>query len=611
MPLASTRPSTSQLALARRYRPRDFQSTVGQEVTLRALMSALDNQRLHHAYLFTGTRGVGKTTLARIFAKALSCEQGISAKPCESCHACQAINLGNYVDLIEVDAASRTKVEDTRELLENVQYLPNQGRFKIYLIDEVHMLSGHSFNALLKTLEEPPSHVKFLLATTDPQKLPVTVLSRCLQFHLQRIAFPEIVNHLAHVLNQEAVAFEQEALEALARAADGSMRDALSLLDQALAYGQGRILATEVRRLLGLTEKGGLIKLFSAIAAREAKKALEEISAIANTTPNFSSVLTEFLTLIHQVAMAQQLPEALDDSVMDPKPVLQLAEQVSPEEVQLYYQIGLLGQRDLPYAPTPQMGFEMIVLRMLAFQPMTVADNTLLAPVSQAINPRPVPSPRDSVIATTSAVGNPVAINPVAINPAVGMNSVGNPGSTIATPTLSDWAKLIPSLNLIGMAKELASHCILTKLTEDQIHLSLHESQKPLWSKRNEERLQECLNQHFKRSMMLKINISTDNISRDKMRGDKISQDHQDNKDRQDHKDYQDNKDHQGHKDSKAHLRETENTPAQQYQMVQDHANQKARQLIETDPNVTQLMQKFGAKIEQVSIPDPIPTEEN
>lgn len=552
---------SSQLALARRYRPQDFQSVVGQEATLRALMSALDHQRLHHAYLLTGTRGVGKTTLARIFAKALNCEQGISSKPCETCETCQAINAGSYVDLIEVDAASRTKVEDTRELLDNVQYLPTRGRFKIYLIDEVHMLSSHSFNALLKTLEEPPSHVKFLLATTDPQKLPVTVLSRCLQFHLQRLPVVQITQHLANVLKQEKVEFESEALEEIARAADGSMRDALSLLDQGLAYGKGCVLAAEVRTLLGLTERGRLGALFAALVARDAKMALQEIAAISHTAPNFASVLTELLTLLHQIAIAQQVPDALDEAAIDPKMILAFAEQVSPEEIQLYYQIGLLGQRDLPYAPTPQMGFEMIVLRMLAFQPAALARensgkaHNANASVNYSVNDR-MQNPIQNNVQANPEISKPAKISKEAI-------SISPPPPV---SELSEWATLIPSLNLIGMTKELASHCRVTHWTEDQIHLLLHESQKPLLSKRNEERLQQAINQYFKKVVVVKISVNASS------------------------------------KETQETLKTVlEDTPAKQYQKAEDKATEHARHLIETDPNVEDMLQRFGAKIEHVS----------
>jgi DNA polymerase-3 subunit gamma/tau len=330
-----------KIALARRYRPRTFETMVGQEVTLRALSNALETKRLHHAYLFTGTRGVGKTTVARILAKCLNCEKGITSTPCGQCSACQAIDKGAFVDLIEVDAASRTKVEDTRELLDNVQYLPTCGRFKIYLIDEVHMLSGHSFNALLKTLEEPPSHVKFLLATTDPQKLPVTVLSRCLQFHLWRIPTNKIAEYLANILQQEGVSFEKEALQELSRSADGSLRDALSLLDQALAYGNGHIETMAVRTLLGLTERERLVALLEAVVRGDGRGVLNEINLLAESVPDFAELLTEFQEMIHQVVIAQSVPEALDENIGGLEAIINLATKISAEELQLYYQITL------------------------------------------------------------------------------------------------------------------------------------------------------------------------------------------------------------------------------------------------------------------------------
>lgn len=555
--------SRSQLALARRYRPQNFQEVVGQEATLRALMSALDNQRLHHAYLLTGTRGVGKTTLARLFAKALNCEQGISSTPCNACETCQGINSGAYVDLIEVDAASRTKVEDTRELLENVQYLPTKGRFKIYLIDEVHMLSGHSFNALLKTLEEPPSHVKFLLATTDPQKLPVTVLSRCLQFHLRRLPFSQIVNHLAYVLKAENLDFEAEALEVLARAADGSMRDALSLLDQAIAYGHGRVLTAEVRVLLGLTEKGRLIALFSALVAKDAKKVLQEIKAIADTSPDFSSVLNELGSLIHQIAIAQRVPEAIDDEgTVEPKSILDFANSTSPEEIQLYYQIALMGQRDLPYAPTPQMGFEMIMLRMMAFQPVSFSKK-LSEKSEKNVSAGPTVS-EVSEVSKISAISKGPADSSVSAVPSVSSVFEAPSVSTPTLPEFSEWAVLIPALNLSGITKELANHCTVIHWTEDHIHLSLKESQKPLLSKRNEEHLQKMISQHYNKPISVKISVG---LKESSLKG-------------------------------KTNL---QNTPAEQHQKAKDLATQKAQHLIETDPNVGQILQRFSAKIEHVS----------
>lgn len=363
----------SYQVLARKWRPRVFHEMAGQEHVLQALINALDNQRLHHAYLFTGTRGVGKTTIARILAKCLNCEQGISSKPCGTCGSCVEINEGRFVDLIEVDAASRTKVEDTRELLENVQYAPTRGRYKVYLIDEVHMLSTHSFNALLKTLEEPPPHVKFLLATTDPQKLPVTILSRCLQFNLKNLSPERITEHLKFVLGEEGVPFEESGLWSLARSADGSMRDALSLTDQAIAHGAGKVTEAEVNAMLGTIDRGWVLSLCQAIAAGEGSQALAIVGQMAEHAPDYHAVLGDMLGLWHRVAIAQTVPDALDNRHGDYQQVIALAQSISREDVQLCYQIALLCRRDLPMAPDPRSGFEMALLRQLAFKPGTSA----------------------------------------------------------------------------------------------------------------------------------------------------------------------------------------------------------------------------------------------
>ncbi|MFZ6047208.1 DNA polymerase III subunit gamma/tau [Pseudomonas sp. CR3202] len=359
----------SYQVLARKWRPRSFREMVGQTHVLKALINALDNQRLHHAYLFTGTRGVGKTTIARILAKCLNCETGISSTPCGQCSVCREIDEGRFVDLIEVDAASRTKVEDTRELLDNVQYAPSRGRYKVYLIDEVHMLSTHSFNALLKTLEEPPPHVKFLLATTDPQKLPVTILSRCLQFSLKNMPPERVVEHLTHVLGAENVPFETDALWLLGRAADGSMRDAMSLTDQAIAFGEGKVLAADVRAMLGTLDHGQVYGVLHALLQGDARALLEAVRQLAEQGPDWNGVLSEMLNVLHRVAIAQVLPDAVDNGQGDRERVLALAQALPGEDVQFYYQMGLIGRRDLPLAPDPRSGFEMVLLRMLAFRP--------------------------------------------------------------------------------------------------------------------------------------------------------------------------------------------------------------------------------------------------
>ncbi|QSR73214.1 DNA polymerase III subunit gamma/tau [Aeromonas jandaei] len=359
----------SYQVLARKWRPHTFEQVVGQQHVLTALTNALDQGRLHHAYLLSGTRGVGKTTIARILAKSLNCEQGISSHPCGVCDTCREIDQGNFVDLLEIDAASRTKVEDTRELLDNVQYRPARGRFKVYLIDEVHMLSRHSFNALLKTLEEPPPYVKFLLATTDPQKLPITILSRCLQFHLKSLDQTQIAKQLEWVLDQEGQPFEPRALLALAKAADGSMRDALSLTDQALAHGNGSVRLESVLTMLGTLDHRHLHQLLEAILRQDAPATMAKISEIATLGPDFDQLHAELEGLLHRIAMAQLLPASVQEQGADADALLQLAKAMSPEEVQLCYQIVLGGRKDLPWAPDGRTALEMTCLRMLAFSP--------------------------------------------------------------------------------------------------------------------------------------------------------------------------------------------------------------------------------------------------
>ena len=359
----------SYQVLARKYRPANFEELEGQEHVLRALINALDNDRLHHAYLFTGTRGVGKTTIARILAKCLSCENGVSSKPCGECSACREIAEGRSVDLIEVDAASRTRVEDTRELLDNVQYMPTRSRFKVYLIDEVHMLSNHSFNALLKTLEEPPEHVKFLLATTDPKKLPITVLSRCLQFNLKNLSPERIVSYLKQILATESIEYEENALWQLGRAADGSMRDALSLTDQAISYGNNSVRDADVKQMLGSIDQKEVFGILNALFAKNAAELLATIQHLSEFSPDYGALMGDILSILHRVAVAQEVPTSVDNSHGDEAVIRALAESVHCEDLQLFYQIGLMGQRDLAFAPDARTGFEMSMLRMLTFTP--------------------------------------------------------------------------------------------------------------------------------------------------------------------------------------------------------------------------------------------------
>ena len=371
--------------LARKYRPRNFDQLVGQTHVSKALTSALERNRLHHAYLFTGTRGVGKTTIARILSKCLNCETGISATPCETCATCTAINEGRFIDLIEIDAASRTKVEDTRELLDNVPYAPTQGRYKVYLIDEVHMLSTHSFNALLKTLEEPPEHVKFLLATTDPQKLPVTVLSRCLQFTLRPLQQQEIHDHLADILSQEAIGSDDKALWQLAEAAQGSLRDALSLTDQAIAYGQGQLQGSDVQDMLGLLDKGQLVHLMQAIYQNNGQQVSQILQNLSNQAVDLKAILDQLISLLHQLALLQLLPQVPLQGTQEYQHHLrQLAEQIDPTDIQLYYQIALQGRQDLKLAVSLQQGFDMCILRMLAFKPLAPHFDVVEQPVKSS-----------------------------------------------------------------------------------------------------------------------------------------------------------------------------------------------------------------------------------
>lgn len=359
----------SYQVLARKWRPSTFAEMVGQTHVLKALINALDQERLHHAYLFTGTRGVGKTTIARLLAKSLNCEVGVSSRPCGECSACREIAEGRFVDLIEVDAASRTRVEDTRELLENVQYAPTRGRYKVYLIDEVHMLSVSSFNALLKTLEEPPPHVKFLLATTDPQKLPVTVLSRCLQFNLKNMTRESIVEYLHHILKEEQVSFDEPALWLLAEAAQGSMRDALSLTDQAIAFGEGQLRETDVAAMLGTVDLKRVLNLVRGLIEKDAPALMQQVADIAEHAPDYGALLNELLSTLHRVAIGQAAPTALDNSKGDLAAIQALAQAGQPEDIHLFYQLGTAASKDMSLAPSERAGFEMTLLRMLAFSP--------------------------------------------------------------------------------------------------------------------------------------------------------------------------------------------------------------------------------------------------
>ena len=385
----------SYQVLARKWRPQTFHELVGQSHVKQALVNALTQNRLHHAYLFTGTRGVGKTTIARIFAKSLNCDKGISAEPCGQCSSCTDIEAGRYIDLLEIDAASRTKVEDTREILDNVQYAPTRGRYKVYLIDEVHMLSKHSFNALLKTLEEPPEHVKFLLATTDPQKLPVTILSRCLQFNLNALSQSEIHDQLAHVLNQEQLSFDDKSLSILAKAADGSMRDALSLTDQAIAQTNGNINHQAVQTMLGLMDTHYSQTMLAAVLCQDGDALLAEVKAVVSRNPNFVALLDDLIALTHLIQLVQLVPSAaaLDETNRDF--IEQVAQTTDAQQMQVYYQLLLNGKKDLQWAPDAKLGFEMIMLRLLAFQPTQFAQSQTPTNSQQQVKPSGAGALRD------------------------------------------------------------------------------------------------------------------------------------------------------------------------------------------------------------------------
>jgi DNA polymerase-3 subunit gamma/tau len=489
--------------LARKWRPGNFEELVGQEHVQRALVNGLEEDRLHHAYLFTGTRGVGKTTIARIFSKSLNCETGVTSKPCGKCSACREIAEGRFVDLIEVDAASRTGVDDTRELLENVQYAPSRGRYKVYLIDEVHMFSKHSFNALLKTLEEPPPHVKFLLATTDPQKLPVTILSRCLQFNLKRLPVSLIVAHLQHILDAEKVEYDLIALQLLAEGADGSMRDGLSLLDQALAFGAGAIREQEVRDMLGTVSRDRVLNILRALMHRDARAVLQEVAALAEFTPDYESVLAELLSLLHHMMLAKTVPEALDEYVSDREALLELSNQISGEDLQLFYQVGLIGRRDLPLAPSERGGFEMVLLRMLAFRPAQAG-----AQVATTGGAGKVSYPQAATLAADPKQAVREAAPPPQQKPAEKAPAKSKISSGVGT---QDWRQILEGLAVSGMVKQLAANCLLLEQDGNTIRLGLDDGHKALRTPKAEKRLQQALGEYFDANIHLEIDTCTDN----------------------------------------------------------------------------------------------------
>ena len=492
-------------ALARKWRPRRFDEIVGQEHVVRALTHALESDRLHHAYLFTGTRGVGKTTIARILAKAINCESRVGAEPCGVCPVCKDLDEGRFVDLVEVDAASRTKVEDTRDLLDNVQYAPSLGRYKIYLIDEVHMLSAHSFNALLKTLEEPPPHVKFLLATTDPQKIPVTVLSRCLQFNLKRLTPEEIRRQMEAILHQEKVIFETNAVRALARSADGSLRDGLSLMDQAIAHGGGELQELTVTQMLGTVSREPIFDLLQAVIDTNAESLLQSIERLQEHAPNYGDVLQHLLVVLHHAALAQWAPDAIrsDD---DAERILSISKSVSADQLQLFYQIGLLGQKDLPLAPDPRSGFEMVMLRMLTFSPKGVlkpTDHQEKKTATPTTPPAPVALKRPE--ASNIGAAQPTPKKPKEVTPPdLPLQAAVTPRSASES---QDWPRLIQAMGLTAMTRELANNCVLSVLDDVHCELTLDPKLTHLKSPRVEGALQNALESHFNRPIKLSISL--------------------------------------------------------------------------------------------------------
>ena len=537
----------SYQVLARKWRPRRFADLVGQTHVARALINALDHDRLHHAFLFTGTRGVGKTTIARILAKSLNCETGVSSQPCGTCASCREVDEGRFVDLIEVDAASRTKVDDTRELLDNVQYAPTRGRYKVYLIDEVHMLSGHSFNALLKTLEEPPPHVKFLLATTDPQKLPVTVLSRCLQFHLKRLS-PELIGaQLEKILTAEGIAFDAGSLTLLARAADGSMRDALSLLDQAIAFGGGQVREVEVRDMLGSIDSGVIERILEALAGQDASAMLAAVADAHDANADPDGVLDALLVALHRVALQQAAPQALVNEA--DSGLRELAARLSPEDVQLFYQIGLIGRRDLALAPDSRTGLEMALLRMLAFRPgeplaPPAPGRTVPAGPARAVSAAPAAAP------AAKAKPAPVqAVKPEA--PAV------TPSPPVATVNGNmSWNELVATLNLAGLVRELAMNATLDTLAAGTAQFTLDQAFAHLLNKEREAAIRQALATHLDQPMEVRFTVGNPPTE----------------------------------------------TPSRAQQRVRGERLQAASDSILADPNVQTLQEQFNARVNAASI---------
>ena len=523
--------------LARKWRPKSFSDMAGQEHVLQTLVHALDNQRLHHAYLFTGTRGVGKTTIARIFAKCLNCEQGISSTPCGKCSACTDIAEGRFIDLIEVDAASKTKVEDTRELLENVQYAPSVGRYKVYLIDEVHMLSNHSFNALLKTLEEPPPHVVFLLATTDPHKLPITILSRCLQFSLKNLSPQKIEEYLRSVLIAEQIPFEEGALWSIAKAAQGSMRDALTLLDQSISFCAGNVTDAEVSTLLGTPDQALILAIVEALNAENANELLELVSVVSSRSFDYFMLLDNLLALLHRIAVAQLVPGAVDNSQGDREQIIAIAKKLTAEQVQLYYQIALNGKQDMSAAFDARMAFEMLLLRMLVFSPQAPEQTLEPAQLSTASDSDPdseqkkksdLDSPlddREPVVEPEAAPPEPPPVESyqeISPKDEPEINTVVEeeitpeqiPVQEPSAPVLAinaQWHQVVGELGVTGITGNLLANCVLVSNVDNVITLVLDRNQSALYNDEHDKRIKQALTSYY--GEQFKIALSIGDIS--------------------------------------------------------------------------------------------------
>ena len=545
----------SYQVLARKWRPRKFAELVGQEHVVRALTNALDTGRMHHAYLFTGTRGVGKTTIARIFAKSLNCERGQSADPCGECSVCTAVDEGRFVDLLEIDAASNTGVDDVREVIENAQYAPSRGRFKVYLVDEVHMLSKNAFNALLKTLEEPPPHVKFLLATTDPQKLPVTVLSRCLKFNLKRLLPEQISGQMRHILGAENIAYEDSAIGELARAADGSLRDGLSLLDQAIAYGGGALHADDVRTMLGSVARGQVLGVLDALAAGDGERLLAECTQIASYSPDFGGVLDDIASVLHRLQLIQLIPGYRpDEDGDDDGAVAALAERITPEDVQLYYQIATSGRRDLALAPDARTGFEMALLRMLAFRP---GDG---APATRTERPTSAP-PRPAAPAPASARPAAAPERQHEAPPPPRAAPASMPAAAPITRDengLPDWETLIERAGLRGPFGLLAQNAVLRERDGQTLVLALQPAHMSLAVEPMVSQMEERIGQALGERIRLRFVNSSQTAAAQ--------------------------------------------TPAARAAQARDAAQAAAEQAIEGDPLVQSLKREFGARVVPQSI---------